>query len=175
MLLAFEKSSVLKILTRSPSGFVVVRNASDFDSRQLFTEQPITLLHEKLLHFVKLKIMSTAISDLLQAYLKEFDKKYWLLDFYWNCLDNEYYKELSFVLKTILVLSHCQAAVGRRFNLKKVLTVSIVDYFKGGYWRSHGVYSSAQQKYKIALEKQRNKMKWNWKIAIIKTSLIISE
>ena len=63
MLLAFEKSSVLKILTRSPSGFVVVRNASDFDSRQPFTEQPITLLHEKLLHFVKLKIMSTAISD----------------------------------------------------------------------------------------------------------------
>lgn len=50
--------------------------------------------------------------------LKEFDKKYWLDDFYFNHVEVKYKEELLSILKIILVLSQGQIAVkwGLTFN-----------------------------------------------------------
>lgn len=65
-IVTFTKLTVLRILEQSPLGSVVAKDVSLFAPRQFLTKELVNLsksFKHLLLHFIKLKIISTAISE----------------------------------------------------------------------------------------------------------------
>ena len=127
------------MLEKSPAASNVVKNTSLFDPRVLVSEKPE--LHRKmsalLTHLMKLKILSSAQCDKINGQFLEFlddelkinveifqsfscDETA-LDDFFFKLGGVEKYKDLSFLLKIVLALSHGQAVVERSFSLGNAL------------------------------------------------------
>ena len=136
----FIVTIIKKLLEKSPASSNVVKNTSLFDPCVLASEKS-ELLHRKmsalLTHLMKLKILSSAQCDKINGQFIEFlddelkinmeifqsfscDETA-LDDFFFKLVGVEKYKDLSFLLKIVLTLSHGQAAVERSFSLGNAL------------------------------------------------------
>ena len=130
------KSIVLKILEFSPLGSVVVKYVGVLDPIKLSNDD-CECFKRQLSHFMKLNILApnhcdnalTQFLEFLQSEsksdlfrLKPFNKKEHRLDkLFFHCLGIQKYKDLSYVVKIILTLSHGQASVKRGFSINKSL------------------------------------------------------
>ena len=129
-----------KLFEKSPAGFIVVKNASIFNPHTLRNEKVAVVqrrLNLLLTHLEKQKILSTAQCDKMTEQFLEFidyDLKINIVKFEkfsandtnlddiyfrFRFIRIEKYKELSFLVKILLTLSHGQASVERSFSLNK--------------------------------------------------------
>ena len=132
----FTVTIIKKLLEKIPAAPNVVKSTSLFDSRVLNSEKS-ELLHREisalLTHLTKLKILSSAHCDKINGQFLEFlDDKLKInveifqsfscdetvLDyFFFKLVSVEKYKDLYFLLKIVLTLSHGQAAAERSFSI----------------------------------------------------------
>ena len=136
----FIVTIIKKLIEKSPAASTVVKNTFLFDPRVLVSERS-ELLHMKTTpsptHLMKLKILPSAQCDKINGQFLEFlvDKlkinveifqsfsydETALDDFFFKLVGVEKCKDLSFLLKIVLTLSHGQAAVERSFSFGDAL------------------------------------------------------
>ena len=129
-----------KLFDKSPLEYNVVRNSVIFDSQVLVNES-VSVLQNKLkrllTHLMKLKILTSVQCDkitkqftnLTDSQLKLYAEKFRCFDsstkdldkFYFNDIDLQSFKELSFLVKLILSLRHDQASVERSFSVNNAV------------------------------------------------------
>ena len=122
---------IKKLFEKSPYEYNVM-----FDPQVLFNENASVLqnkLKRLLTHLMKLKILTTVQCDKiteqfinfndseLKLYAQKFRYFKDLDEFYFNDIDLQSFKELSFFLKIILTLSHDQASAERSFNVNNTV------------------------------------------------------
>ena len=134
------KAILMKLVERSPLGTAVVKYAGVFDPRKLSSEdidhENLSWQFKRLLSvFMKLNILAANSCDRALAEFQEFlqneckthlnrlksfnHKENRLDDLFFNYLGIQKYKNLSYVIKIILTLSHGQAAVEWGFSVNK--------------------------------------------------------
>ena len=143
----FIRSTVQKLLEKSPIFYNIVCNSLVFDPQVVVNEniEDIQCKLKKLLeHLIKLKILDSFCCDKVLVQFvefvthdvnlnidkfKSFDRYKTKLDvFYFQTIGLDKYKELKYVMKVILTLSHGQASVERGFSINKsVLKVNITE------------------------------------------------
>ena len=130
-------------LGKSPIFYNIVSNSLVFDPQVVVNEniEYIQCKLKKLLeHLIKLKILHNFCCDKVLVQLthdvrlsnnkfKSFDRYKTKLDVsYFQTIGLDKYKELNYVMKVILTLSHGQASVEHGFNINKsVLKVNITE------------------------------------------------
>ena len=132
----FVISMVEKLAEKSPLNFALVRASSIFDPNillELPKQNLVDRLKALLTTLMNLKILTPPQCDIVLSQFKEFNdkeikaikKESFKFDYQNDRLDDFYfqkacvkdYKELSFVIRLVLTLSHGQAAVERGFSL----------------------------------------------------------
>ena len=135
-----------KLLEKSPIFYNIVCNSLVFDPQAIVNENIEDMqckLKKLLQHLIKLKILDSFCHKLLVQFIefvthdvklnndkfKSFDRYKTKLDvFYFQTIGLDKYKELKYVMKVILTLSHGQASVERGFSINKsVLKVNITE------------------------------------------------
>ena len=136
----FIISMVKKLFDKSPLEYNVVRNSVIFNPQVLVNENASVLqnkLKRLLTHLMKLKILTSVqcdkitkqFIDFTDFQLKLYAEKFCCFDsstkdldeFYFNEIDLQSFKELSFLMKIILSLGHCQASVERSFSVNNTV------------------------------------------------------
>ena len=143
----FIHSTVQKLLEKSSIFYNIVSNSLVFDPQVVVNEniEDVQCKLKKLLeHLIKLKILDSFCCDKVLVQFvefvthdvnlnidrfKSFDRYKTKLDvFYFQTIGLDKYKELNYVMKVILTLSHGQASVEHSFNINKsVLKVNITE------------------------------------------------
>ena len=186
-----------KLFAKSALGSAVLRSASIFDPT-LMCDLPIEKLEERwkqlLKHLIVLDIVAPNRCDKAMAELKVFEanevkrmqskfsgfslKECRIDDFYFKDVGVAKYKELSFILKLLLTMSHGQAAAERGFshnnailktNLSPETVVSkrmIKDHMLSFNLKPHTIeitnpltvaFKSSRRRYEIHLEEEKTK------------------
>ena len=193
----FVRSIVVKLFDKSALKKNVVRNSTIFDPKVMVTESPAVLqnkLRSLLTYLVKLRILKSIqcdkiteeFNDFCEHHLKLHADKFQHFDRFQKDLDEFYFsdvgvksfKELSFLVKLVLTLSHGQASVERSFSINNTVLrqnmkeESIVDKkILKDHMIANGLkpdsvqvtnkllrsVTSARQKYEGSLEQERLK------------------
>ena len=136
----FIISMVKKLFDKSPLEYSVLRNSVIFDPQFLVNENASLLqnkLKRLLTHLMKLKILTSIQCDKIteqftyftDSQLKLYAEKFRCFDsstkdldeFYFNDIDLQSFKELSFLVKIRLTLSHGQASAERSFSVNNTV------------------------------------------------------
>ena len=136
----FIISMVKKLFDKSPLEYSVLRNSVIFDPQFLVNENASLLqnkLKRLLTHLMKLKILTSVQCDkttqqftnFIDSQLKLYAEKFRCFDsstkdldeFYFNDIDLQSFKELSFLVKIRLTLSHGQASAERSFSVNNTV------------------------------------------------------
>ena len=131
---------VKKLFNKSPLEYNVVRNSVIFDPQVLVNENASVLqnkLKRLLTHLMKLKILTSVQCDktteqftyFIDSQLKLYAEKFRCFDsstkdldeFYFNDIDLQSFKELSFLVKIILTLCNVQASAERSFSVNNTV------------------------------------------------------
>ena len=139
---------VEKLFDKSPLEYNVVRNSVIFDPQVLVNENASVLQNKVkrlLTHLIKLQILTSVQCDKITKHftnftdsqLKLYAEKFccfdsstkYLNEFYFNDIDLQSFKELSFLVKIILTLSYAQASVARSFSVDNTVIKACVRYF----------------------------------------------
>ena len=144
---------VKKLFHKSPLEYNVVRNSVIFDPQVLVNENASVLQNKVkrlLTHLIKLKILTSVQCDKItkqftnftDSQLKLYAEKFrcfdsstkYLNEFYFNDIDLQSFKELSFLVKIILTLSYGQASVARSFSVDNTVIKACVRYFLSNFY-----------------------------------------
>ena len=131
---------VKKLFDKSPLEYSVLRNSVIFDPQFLVNENASLLqnkLKRLLTHLMKLKILTSVQCDktteqftnFIDSQLKLYAEKFRCFDsstkdldeFYFNDIDLQSFKELSFLVKIILTLCNVQASAERSFSVNNTV------------------------------------------------------
>ena len=138
----FVKVTVNKILEHFPDGLAIICNANMFDPTKM-TSRPTENFHIKARNLLRgplnLKILTPTYCDNSLSELKDFlrnnvkklplvKKEHRLDEFFFSAVPVENYQNLTFILKTVLTLSHHHAAAEKILSINKaVLDVNIQE------------------------------------------------